>query len=549
MRTAFVVGTLLLTGAVCLAQVVDAPLSSRDDWPAWGRDAHRSHFQPLIAGPTTPRLLWFTIGGSTEEPAFVWIPVPLPPPPGFSPQLIVPQMPELATRGTARYVGYSFYDPLSGALLQNMGPFWGQPAAPIAFNTAVYLFGDDNSFLGFFPDWPTYAFSGGQYDSRVIAPNAGNFIDAIDRIFDRPFREPDATQIIRGRPAYRTNFGTYTDGAIGYTLFGDNFGNITAFGAIWIVVLDVDALRLNRFIVRSSEFFIMDDLVGFPPMAGAVYGIAASPANGLSARVIMGDHSGLLLCYDPTLPPSYNPAWPPPGRNPNPMGPLFFPVWGATVQNLSADDLVDPDDPSSGFDPIPSDSFDRPVAMSADGSIAIVCASNYGRVYAVDTASGNKLWGRKLSLRQRIAIMGGPSIGPDPNNGGEETVYVVGRSSPSRSSLYALRLTTGEIKWVRELRSVSRCTPMIDAGGNLFLGDDRGFLYSIRPDGSIAWTLYLGAAIRTSPVLAQLDINGDNIPDPLLFVSASDRYLYAFTNPLGPVTGGTVGIGTGGSGR
>lgn len=519
MRSILVLGATCLICAVGLTQAVEAPLDPSLEWATWGRDARRSHFQPNIGGLINPRVRWVALNGAIEEPIF------------FFGSLWVPQMPGA---GAPRHVRYGLYDAFTGRLIGTLGPYWGQAATPTVFNTAVYIVGNDNSFLGVFTNWPAYVFAGGQYDSLLIAPNPGPTIDLLDNI--PHFRAGAQSVQVRGRPAYRANFGAYTDGAIGYAIFADNFGGITAYGVVWLVTVDVGLLPLGLVVVTSSEFFLMDDASQFVGVASAAYGNSAAPVAGFSTRVLMSDHIGRVMAFDPTQPPP-----PVPAEN----QPFFPPVWLRTVQQLSATDRVDPDDPTSDPDPIPSDSFDRPLALSADGSVAIVCASNYGRVYAVSTDDGSKLWVRKLHNQQRIAIMAGPSIGPDGN--GNETVYVVGRASPSQSALYAIDLATGALKWVFNLGGVSRCTPTIDADGNLYIGNERGTLMCISPTGSLIWSFSLGGPIRVSPVLVPIDVDGDFNPDPVLFVAASNRFLYAIEPAPQPTGGGItpIGVGTG----
>lgn len=522
MRGLLVLGTAGLICAAGLAQAVDAPIDPTLDWATWGRDSRRSHFQPNIGGLTNPRVRWVALDGAIDEPIFLG-------------DLVVPQMPSF---GAPRHVRYGFYDPIVGELLGILGPYWGQAVTPIVFNAAVYVIGSDNSFIGVFPNWPAYLFAGGQYDSFLIAPNPGPAIDALDNL--PQFQAGSQSREIRGRPAYRAGLAAYTDGAIGYAIFADNFRQISAYGVVWIVTLDANALAQNVYLVTSSEFFLVEDTSQFVGIAGAAYGIGATPTEGFSTRVLMSDHSGRLVAFDPTQPPPPVPQF---------NQPFFPPVWRRTVQQLSEDDLLDPNDPSSPPDPIPSDTFDRPLALSADGSTVIVCATNYGRVYAVNTADGTKLWGRKLNNQRRIPIMAGPAIGPDGN--GNETVYVVGRFSPSQSVLYALDRATGNIKWSFNLGGVSRCTPTIDSLGNLYIGNERGILMCIDPNGNLVWSLSLGGPIRVAPVLIPLDVNNDFIPEPILFVAASNRFLYAIepapqlsgTNPTGGV--GVVGGGAG----
>jgi outer membrane protein assembly factor BamB len=176
--------------------------------------------------------------------------------------------------------------------------------------------------------------------------------------------------------------------------------------------------------------------------------------------------------------------------------------------------------------------------MSTDNQTIFLCATNSGRVYAVDALNGGaKLWVAELGQ----PIMAGPSLGPDPQNGNEETLYVVTRSGTNRSTLVAIRAADGTVKWQRALGTVSRCTPTIDGNGRLFIGDDRGTLYAFNPDGTILWRRNLGAPIRVAPVLASVPTDAGAID--VLYVAASNRMLYAFveTTPIRIPPGGTTG--------
>jgi outer membrane protein assembly factor BamB len=173
---------------------------------------------------------------------------------------------------------------------------------------------------------------------------------------------------------------------------------------------------------------------------------------------------------------------------------------------------------------VPSDSVDRPIAVTSNNQTAIVCASNSGRVYGVAMADGSRQW----ECQAGGAIMGGPSIGPDPNNGNEDTVYIVVRHSPTQSAIHAIRASDGAGKWVRVLPNVSRCTPTIDRNGVLYLGDERGFLYAINPNGTVKWQTYLSAPIRIAPVMGEFNYRGQ--PTTIMFVAASNRFLYAIVD-------------------
>jgi outer membrane protein assembly factor BamB len=191
---------------------------------------------------------------------------------------------------------------------------------------------------------------------------------------------------------------------------------------------------------------------------------------------------------------------------------------------------------------VPSDSVDRPIAVTSNNQTAIVCASNSGRVYGVAMADGSRQW----EYQAGGAIMGGPSIGPDPNNANEDTVYIVVRHSPTQSAIHAIRASNGEEKWVRVLPNVSRCTPTIDRNGVLYLGDERGFLYAIYPDNRVKWQTYLSAPIRIAPVMGEFTYN--NNPTTIMYVAASNRFLYAIVDQSVLSAGIGPGAGTGGLG-
>ncbi len=451
-------------------------------WTKWGNDLRNSHHHPAAQGPTNPRLLWFLPGGLIDEPMI-----------DNAAQLWFPTHPY---PNNPRYTHYRIVDALGGSLLGTVWPYWGQASTPIILNTAVYVRTSQGDFSDVISDWPVLVLSGGQYDILVYSPNP---ILGLPPIY----------WIGAGIPAYRSGLTAYTEGLSGYILIGDNTGLVTPIMVFWVVVEDTG---------ESFPYLYVDvplnppDLLGFVP--GAVYSIVG--ASGYSDIVISTHHSGHIICYD--------------------MTPLGAPaiLWFTSLEALSR---VDPQDSS----PITSDICDRPAVMSEDNQTVFVCATNYGRVYAIDTLAPAKLWVAELNK----PIMAGPAIGPDPNNGNEETLYVVVRNSPSNSALVAIRASDGTVKWQRVLRNVSRCTPTIDANGRLFIGDDRGYLYALNPDGSILWMRYLGAAIRVSPVLARF---GDMQPIDVLYVSASNRMLYAFveSNPI-RVPGGGTGAGTGSS--
>jgi len=100
------------------------------------------------------------------------------------------------------------------------------------------------------------------------------------------------------------------------------------------------------------------------------------------------------------------------------------------------------------------------------------------------------------------------------------------------------------------LPNVSRCTPTIDQNGVLYIGDERGFLYAITLDNdgqpTVKWQTYLSAPIRIAPVMGEFSYRGN--PTTIMFVAASNRFLYAIVDQSVLSTGISPGTGVGGLG-
>lgn len=407
-------------------------------------------------------------------------------------RLWVPQHPDSGSR----YTRYTIFEGATGFTRSSIGPFWGQPATPIFVSVAVYYVDDLRNRNQLRP--PTqgvaYMLSGGQYDSLFVSPSP---VDGF----------PDFSITLRGVPAYRTGFGAVTDSSYTYPIFADNFGRLFIFYFAWIV--DVD--QNNPLVVEgvAPDFGIVGDI----PLLSAVLSSVSSDQSG--SLVLLGLHNGIVEAF----------------RMTNPRSPQR--AWTTSIQSLS----------NGG---ISSDTIDRPVAVTSNNQIAIVCGSNSGRVYGVRMTDGIRLWEYRADNQSDKAVMGGPSIGPDPNNANEDTVYIVVRDTALRSAVHAIRASNGTRKWVYTLPNLSRCTPTIDQNGVVYLGDDRGFLYAINPDGRVKWRFYLGAPIRVAPVLGRFTIRGQ--PTPVMFVAAANRFLYAIVDQLSFGSGAGSGIGGIGSG-
>lgn len=370
------------------------------------------------------------------------------------------------------YTHYAFVEGDTGRSAGAFGPFWGVPSTPIFLNCAVYVV-DSNGALVLPPiPWEALMLSGGQYECLLFSASP---VMGYDDVF----------WTIRGFPAYRTGFGAFTDGFYILPVFADNFGNIIILFLAWYVEVN-DNFEVQD-VIADYGGFIFDQI----PSA------SLSVVSGAGSLLLLGFHNGLVLAIDTSV---------------------FDYAWFTDIPTLSNGEVA-------------SDTVDRPIAITSDEQTAIVCASNSGRVYGVAMADGSSQW----EYQAGKPIMAGPSIGPDPNNANEDTVYIIVRHSASQSALHAIRASDGAQKWVRLLPNLSRCNPTIDENGVLYLGDERGFFYAINPNNTVKWQTYLGAPIRISPVLA--DVGGV----ATLFVAASNRFLYAIVDQSVLSTGVTPG--------
>jgi outer membrane protein assembly factor BamB len=477
-------------------------------WGKWGNDLRNSHYNPYAQGPTNPRVLWVLPGGLLDEPLI-----------RIEGYLLFPAHP----LSNPRYTRYTWVDSWLGLELEPpfpTFPYWGQAVTPIVFNTTVLVRTSDGTFLGAFTDWPVIAMSGGQYDLLIVSPNPEN-------VFRIPRGDPPRPPLRwvgnLGIPAYRSGLSAYTDGLSGYLILNDNLGNVRPVMMFWVLVVEANTETAVPYLFVDQPVLSL----------GAVYSVTGSQSY--ADIWVSTHHDGSIAGFT--------------SRTTSRLlvdvqTPLFIlelirpgaPAvrWGVTLSDLS---IMEPPDSS----PIFSDTCDRPAVMSTDNQTVFLCATNYGRVYAVDALNTTKLWVAELGQ----PIMAGPSIGPDPINGNEETLYVVTRTGANRSMLVAIRAADGTVKWQRALGTVSRCTPTIDRNGRLFIGDDRGTLYAFNPDGTILWRRNLGAPIRVAPVLALVPT--DFGPVPVLYVAASNRMLYAFveTTPVRFPPGTGTGGGTG----
>ncbi len=480
------------------------PLAPYFSWRSTAGVDQRHSNRSLFDGPTVPSIRWILPGGLSAEITHI------------GPSLLDPAgilyAPQTPAGGTLRYTRYTQITPTIGITVGSVGPFWGQPTAATIFNTAVYVFGQNDIFVESSGTWPVFVFAGGQYDCIIYSPSP--FLGVPDLFVNIGDLRSHGLPI-RRIAAQKTHIGTYTDGLLSYALISDmiriddqGFGvpNPVAVGVFWVASQ------------RGTGPVVVIDYTSFAGSVSAALGPGVFNQHNDSGFI--GFHDGSVFVYDlTTIPlPSFSNAF--------------------TVMELSLSDLLDPNDWSSGIDPIESDSVDRPIVFNEDNLVAYICATNNGRVYAVDALTGARLWGTRLVPGRAAPIMGGPAIGTDEF--GFETLYVVARTASNRGTLFAIDADNGNIKWQFPLQNISRCTPTVDSEGRIYVGDDRGILYAINSDGVLLWRLNLGASIRVAPAIVS-DANGT----PLLLVAASNRNLFAIEQrtvidiPLG-------GIGVGG---
>jgi outer membrane protein assembly factor BamB len=132
--------------------------------------------------------------------------------------------------------------------------------------------------------------------------------------------------------------------------------------------------------------------------------------------------------------------------------------------------------------------------LTAEGSAALAI-SNSGRLVAIDTRSGQRVWDQRLAGNQMPWVAG-------------STVFLL----TSQSQLMALNLADGKIRWLTQLAQwengkehsgvISWYGPVL-AGGKLWITSSTGRLRSYSPeDGAEAADLDAGRAINRPPVVA-----------------------------------------------
>lgn len=205
--------------------------------------------------------------------------------------------------------------------------------------------------------------------------------------------------------------------------------------------------------------------------------VGSSAFDATNNRIVSGLRNGSVQVHDVISNPQ--------------VGTILAPSRNMTIRSLTGDEVM-------------SDSFNTNSAITPEGW-TIVAATMSGRLFRLNPAQQNPVvWQTQLGH----AISTGPSI--SINN----TAYVTAGKPNAR--LFNINTQDGTVRWERQLSGPSRCTPLIDRDGNVYVGDDRGNLFSFDPNGTQRWVLAFRYPISVTPIL---DADG------VLHVSVSNRYI------------------------
>lgn len=149
-------------------------------------------------------------------------------------------------------------------------------------------------------------------------------------------------------------------------------------------------------------------------------------------------------------------------------------------------------------------------SLCSDGTIWV--GTEEGMLYAYERGGSQKL----SPVRVGEAVRMSPALW-------RGAVYVCALGENGLSQLVKV-LTTGQVQWTRELRSVeglinAYSTPAVDGGGTVYVGSDA--LYAFDPDGELLWKIVTGSS-WSSPAIGP---NG-------FLCAGSGGFLYAVGKPL-----------------
>ncbi|NUL82143.1 MAG: PQQ-like beta-propeller repeat protein [Armatimonadetes bacterium] len=496
---------MLMSGLVALGiaqRPLEYPFTEDSVWPQWGKDLAITHRQAAAAGPSIPVISYsFPFGGASDEIThdgeLLWVPQ------AFSKPL---------------YRGYLFLNGETGVLEGTYGPLYGSPTTTCMTLAAVCLRDQNNQPVDLdgdgFPDpdmyVPLWYVSGGKNDILMQTVNPvtgagvgipmrqvriGNNVFMGDQFSYRANQFSVFTgsffAVLGGSHQFTTTGFVQTppvvsspNGGFPFVTFVDTGGVQWYVGWMWYVRYTAAGNPVTytfqgynlypNFETALAGFFGPADafLTGMPHQA-----VGSSAFDATNNRIVSGLRNGSVQVHDVISNPQ--------------VGTILAPSRNMTIRSLTGDEVM-------------SDSFNTNSAITPEGW-TIVAATMSGRLFRLNPAQQNPVvWQTQLGH----AISTGPSI--SINN----TAYVTAGKPNAR--LFNINTQDGTVRWERQLSGPSRCTPLIDRDGNVYVGDDRGNLFSFDPNGTQRWVLAFRYPISVTPIL---DADG------VLHVSVSNRYI------------------------
>lgn len=170
---------------------------------------------------------------------------------------------------------------------------------------------------------------------------------------------------------------------------------------------------------------------------------------------------------------------------------------GGHYGSITALGTLDTAAPTAPWQLFFDESFDRPLVVIASGDLLAPTSLNattgrQGNVLYWVPKTGNQAQVKNVALNG--SIVGGPTYDPATN-----MAFVV-TLGDGVSTLYKINATTLAIVAQRSNLGQLRATPILDSGGNIFLGNEEGYLYSLDANLNTRanYPIYVGAPIYTA---------------------------------------------------
>ena len=153
-------------------------------------------------------------------------------------------------------------------------------------------------------------------------------------------------------------------------------------------------------------------------------------------------------------------------------------------------------------------------ALADDGSIIV------GAEASGDTNYVYALW-PDGTLKWKYGVTGGRTIRSSPTVDVDGAIYIGTKAGQVNAELLALH-PDGTLKWsygIDQPGADIYCTPTIGADGTIYFGAETGFLYALKPDGSLSWRFNASDGINwTSPAIGA---------DGSVYIGCNNGNLYA----------------------